>query len=322
MLPDGYVFSPQYATDYINDSNANETGCTGAITTPNTPGGVNLTIDAGMWQPASIGDFVWNDSSNCNGIRDGGESGVANVTVHLYRGGGVWVNTTKTANGGYYLFTNLLPGEYYLVFLHPVNYKWTVKDAGDDGFDSDVDSLGFTDIINLSYGETNLTLDAGLCRCYASIGDFVWYDCSGGYYDGIQSGESGFNVSVTVHLFSNSTGDWINVINTTTNTEGYYTFEYLDAGEYYLEFELPPEYEWTLEDQGSDSTVDSDVNASTNRTGIFTLGSCETALNFDAGLWKSGECAPIPELDTVVLFSAGLLTLTGYVVVRRRKIRR
>ena len=46
----------------------------------------DMTWDAGMYEPAlaSIGNFVWSDADN-DGIQDGGENGIENVTVNLYK---------------------------------------------------------------------------------------------------------------------------------------------------------------------------------------------------------------------------------------------
>ena len=42
----------------------------------------NPTIDAGFFNTASLGDFVFEDS-NANGIQDAGEVGIAGVEVKL-----------------------------------------------------------------------------------------------------------------------------------------------------------------------------------------------------------------------------------------------
>ena len=51
-----------------------------------TSGQSNVTIDMGFYQPAAIGDFVWNDL-NANGQQDVGEAGLNGVSVTLYRPG-------------------------------------------------------------------------------------------------------------------------------------------------------------------------------------------------------------------------------------------
>ena len=162
VLPTGYVFSPRYQSNYTNDSDANETGWTGAIITPMS-GLVDTSIDAGLYLGASIGDFVWRDCSD-DGIQQGDEPGVGNVTVELYSSIEGYVNTTKTNETGYYSFGNLKPGNYSLWFELPTGYVgWTLEDQGSDNSkDSDVDFYGWTDLITLGYGVTNLSWDAGL----------------------------------------------------------------------------------------------------------------------------------------------------------------
>ncbi len=105
-LPSGYAFSPQYqGSNPALDSNANPaTGMTDTITL--TAGETDNTIDAGMYQPASmaaIGDYVWNDA-NVNGIQDSTETGIPNVTVKLYDFTG-----KNAARYHYYRFHRLLP---------------------------------------------------------------------------------------------------------------------------------------------------------------------------------------------------------------------
>ena len=84
------------------------------------PGEANLTLDAGIVELASLGNYVWNDSNN-DGIQDDTESGVEGVTVTLTGGGadgviGTSDDTTAsmlTDSDGLYLFTGLNPGEEY-----------------------------------------------------------------------------------------------------------------------------------------------------------------------------------------------------------------
>ncbi|MBL0325628.1 MAG: hypothetical protein IPP61_10680 [Cytophagaceae bacterium] len=47
-----------------------------------TDSGIGITIDAGYFKPATIGDFVFEDK-NGNGIQDPTEPGIAGVTVKL-----------------------------------------------------------------------------------------------------------------------------------------------------------------------------------------------------------------------------------------------
>jgi hypothetical protein len=68
----------------------------------------NRTIDAGLYQLAALGNFVWNDL-NVDGRQDANERGIAGILVTLYDLNGTIVATTTTSAGGYYGFTRLLP---------------------------------------------------------------------------------------------------------------------------------------------------------------------------------------------------------------------
>ncbi|MBK9994325.1 MAG: hypothetical protein IPP01_10165 [Saprospiraceae bacterium] len=72
------------------------TGTTG--TSPNitvTSGSTNQTIDAGLYQPASLGNYVWEDL-NKNGIQEAGEPGVNGVAVLLKNSAGSTLQRQRT----------------------------------------------------------------------------------------------------------------------------------------------------------------------------------------------------------------------------------
>ena len=79
----------------------------------------NLTVDFGFFRPLSLGNRVWIDY-NGDGDIDTGEPGVDGVTVNLLLSDGTTAYTNSasvaytvvTANGGYYRFDNLTPGDY------------------------------------------------------------------------------------------------------------------------------------------------------------------------------------------------------------------
>jgi hypothetical protein len=91
---------------------------------------MNPTVDFGLFSPLSLGNYVWFDVNN-NGLVDAGETGVNGVSVELYRdtnsdgvftpGLDAYVGAQTTANGGYYSFTSLLPGD-YLVVITSTNF--------------------------------------------------------------------------------------------------------------------------------------------------------------------------------------------------------
>ncbi len=312
--PAGYVVTLQtQGSDTTVDSNPDPNpGATyGRTATVTLVAGQNdPTIDAGLWQPASLGDYVWIDT-NHNGIQEAGEVGLNGVKVDLYKPGAdglagtgddVFVATTSTANDvssnpGYYLFPNLTPGQYFVKFTLPTGYNFTLKNQGGDPTkDSDADTTtGLTVITTLAAGQNDLTWDAGLWLppVLASLGDYVWIDSN---HNGIQeAGEIGIN-GVKVDLYQPGldnlagTGDdvfvaTINTANDVSSNPGYYLFSGLSAGQYFVKFTLPASYNFTLKNQGSDPTKDSDADTTTGLTVITTLAAGQNDLTWDAGLW-------------------------------------
>ena len=63
---------------------------------------------------AEIGDTVWRDDND--GIQETGEEGIEGATVRLYTPDDVLIDTTTTDSLGKYIFTGLLPGDYYVEF--------------------------------------------------------------------------------------------------------------------------------------------------------------------------------------------------------------
>ncbi|MEZ4683421.1 MAG: SdrD B-like domain-containing protein [Caldilineaceae bacterium] len=113
----------------------------------------------------AIGSLVWLDA-NGNGVQDAGELGIADVIVHLYGEDGTLLGVTITDGDGFYLFSDLLPGFYYLGFVISGDYQFSPINAEPtDVQDSDVDpNTGFTDLIAVEAGVTDLTWNAGIYR--------------------------------------------------------------------------------------------------------------------------------------------------------------
>ncbi len=117
------------------------------------------------------------------------------------------------------------------------------------------------------------------------VGDKVWLDLD---QDGIQDQNETGVAGVTVTL--TGTDDNGNPVNLTQITDGagMYLFNPIPGGTYKLTFSLPANHFFTVQDAGSDDTVDSDVDTLTGMTPMFTLvannnGDCD--LSWDAGLY-------------------------------------
>lgn len=119
----------------------------------------------GLSNVASIGDFVWEDL-NRNGIQDSGEMRIQGVTVNLYTCDGTLIASTTTDSSGLYLFSDLMPGSYYVEFVLPPEYAFSPLDQGsDDEKDSDADTAtGKTTCTELVSEEQDLTWDAGMYK--------------------------------------------------------------------------------------------------------------------------------------------------------------
>lgn len=261
--------------------------------------------------PAAVGNQVFGDINPNgttpveigagNGLQDDPrESGIDGVIVELYTIDGTLVSTMTTSNGGQYLFDNLPPGEYYLIFINPLGQGvWTSPNIGtDDAIDSDpfkivTDPRGDavqTDPFTLTSGQTDLTWDAGLINlsgaASAAVGNRVWVDAN---QNGIQdAGELGFP-GATVRLFS-ATGTLLQT--TTTNDQGIYGFNNLDPGSYFIEFVKPTNFNVSPLRVGGDDELDSDGDLTTGRTRVFTLVDFETNLRFDYGIFAPTSLDP------------------------------
>ncbi len=255
----------------------------------------NGTVDNGYLTcdvpKASLGDKVWLDTDK-DGIQDAGENGISGVTVSLYTCADVLVTTTTTDANGNYLFPNLKPGDYYVVFTLPSGYIFTTKDAGtDDAVDSDADATtGKTICTTLTAGENDLTWDAGLyLDCNYKIGDYVWHDSD---VDGVQDEGETAIPGVKVELLQNGSV----IASTLTDANGLYLFSDLCAGTYGVRvaasnyetggvLESTSNVKWyvTKKDVGTD---DKDSDALLNEIVYVTITNADN-LTIDFGFFKT-----------------------------------
>ncbi|SDG56886.1 MULTISPECIES: SdrD B-like domain-containing protein [unclassified Duganella] len=267
--PSGYQFTGKDAgSDDNKDSDFGANGQSGAITLNAND---NITnIDAGLYKYATVGDRVWLDS-NKNGAQDSGEGGVAGVKVKLLDANGNQVGVTATTDAsGNYLFSNLKPGSYSVVFD-----KSTLPEGMTFG-----NAAGTTQSVTLTSGQVDKTLDIGVLAA-ATIGDRVWIDKNGnGLQDDGESGKAG----VTVELKDN-TGKVVKT--TTTDSNGNYKFS-VEAGTYAVNVKAPSGYYFTGKDAGSNDSADSDADSSGN-LGSVSVSAGQNVTNMDAGLYQKGE---------------------------------
>jgi protocatechuate 3,4-dioxygenase beta subunit len=284
--PNGYTFSnTNVGSNDAIDSDANVvTGTTQQVTL--TSGEYNDTIDAGLFEKACLGDFVWEDK-DADGIQDADEQGIAGASVYLgidadsdgfFDNTEIFAETVTNANG-FYKFNDLVPGQYQVFFQTPNGYNSV--SPREQGGDNTKDSDGLlSDVVTLTSGEENLTIDAGFYK-YAGLGNFVWNDVN---MNGIQdAGEAGIN-NVTVNLYD-ANGGFLN--STTTTSSGFYSFDNLVPSTYQVEFRRPDDYIFSPVDVGSNDAIDSDANTTTGFSPLVTLMSGEYNPTIDAGMYKN-----------------------------------
>ncbi|WP_255076982.1 SdrD B-like domain-containing protein [Lacihabitans sp. CCS-44] len=121
---------------------------------------------------------------------------------------------------------------------------------------------------------------------FASIGNFVWQDTN---QNGVQDlGEPGIS-GVTVTLESPS-GTFIS--NTTTASNGQYSFTGIIPGDYVVAFDRPSGYISSSSNSGANDSIDSDANATTGKTGTYSLVAGQSNQTIDAGFYVQ-SCADI-----------------------------
>ena len=289
FCPTGYEATLRYAgTNAAIDSDADlATGRTAVFAMTN--GQTNLTLDAGFYRRATLGDFVWEDLDG-DGQQDGGEPALSNVVVRLYNAASNVIGTTTSSVAGAYFFTNLLPGAYFVDFTPPAGYFFTVSNAGADATDSDpLPGTNRTALVALVSGQTNLTVDAGFYRP-ASLGDFTWEDDDA---DGQQDGGEPALANVAVRLYTANS----NLLATTTSSvAGAYAFTNLAPGSYFVGFAPPAGFLFTTSNVGADAT-DSDPLAGTNRTALVALVSGQAEATLDAGFVRPASLGDFTWVD-------------------------
>ncbi len=244
----------------------------------------------------NIGNYVWYDV-NGNGIQEGTENGVENISVFLYEDkdmngipDGDYIETDTTSSDGFYLFENLIEGNYIVNFdisTEP-DYVFVAQNQTNDSQDSDADYYtGMTHSIILMGGVDDMTIDAGLALL--RVQGYTWFDAD---ENGFREETELLLQGITVNLYDINN----NMVSTTrTNQNGSYEFINVPVGEYYVAFDQstvanfdPSELisgthrnlsgETDITDEG-----DSDMDPLTYMTYSFDLNLGDSKRNIDGG---------------------------------------
>jgi hypothetical protein len=299
-LPVAMVFSPNSGLISVA-TNSDANPVSGKTASFNVNSGDNITyVDAGIYPQstanASLGDRVWEDV-NHDGIQNTNEPGIGGVTVNLYIGA-VLTATTTTNAYGYYMFTNLAPGNYIVEFVKPSGYTISPQKVitGTSATDSDPSAVtGKTGSVNLKAGDRNTSIDAGMYKTSPAgtlkLGDKVWNDYN---RNGIQDANEPGIPGITARLYQNGpdglpgTPDDVLIATTFTDAMGNYLFVNLAATSgaptnYNVQFfNMPVGYGFTPQN-AIGSTVANDNNA--NRIGqTASINLIADDLTIDSGI--------------------------------------
>ncbi len=121
----------------------------------------------------------------------------------------------------------------------------------------------------------------------STIGGLVWADVNGnGLRDSGEPGMNGVQVELYGYDIGSSSytkqGETTTAFHPTTNLPGYYFFDGLREGKYYVQFPSGNGYTLTSKNVGTDRSVDSDANPD-GKTDIFDLADDTERLGIDAG---------------------------------------
>ncbi|MFZ1257105.1 MAG: SdrD B-like domain-containing protein [Saprospiraceae bacterium] len=260
------------------DSDVSSAGTSGII---DLQGGVVYdSLDIALVPFTQLCGLVWNDK-NVNGIRDPGEELIKNVVVALFDAKTKQqLKITLTDGNGKYIFPKLKTGSYYIKVTPPTNSKFTLPNVGSDLTDSDIDQsngICTSTSLDLKTGPTPGTLDAGIYYC-SSITGIVWNDVN--YNHVFNLGEKGIN-GLNVQLFNALNNQLVASTITgpkpgTPSDDGYYIFDCITPGRYFVKFWRPVNYYFGQAYKTSNPLYDSDV------TKAFGTGTTD-ALNLAQG---------------------------------------
>lgn len=196
-----------------------------------------FNIDAGVINPnapkaGTIGNMVWEDL-NKNGIFETGEKGLPGVYLELLDNNNHVIADTETNEFGMYQFVNIPFGSYSIYCELPDDYKFTIQDNSfDDVSDSDVNEEGYTMSFNLAGGQIIDFIDIGMYPKNTLISGQTWLDLNND--NSVDNNE--MKISDIVVTLVDDQGNIVAF--DITNDSGFYTFDQLEVGDYFVHFDV------------------------------------------------------------------------------------
>jgi len=193
--------------------------------------------------------------------------------------------------------TRVFPGDYFISFDLPAGYVFAPEGMGSSElFDSDVICCdGETAVFSVSADQVLEGMNAGLVPSRSCVSGLAWYDeDEDGIYQAQVGSLTGNNLSSLLKSNSESPVEGMRVFiyedsgalygETLTDSEGRYLICDIEAGSYYMVFEILPGYVFSQAHSGSDDLFDSDVVESSGRTESFELQNGEAVYGMNAGI--------------------------------------
>ncbi len=130
----------------------------------------------------------------------------------------------------------------------------------------------------------------------SKVGDYIWFDANA---NGIQdAGESGINdIEVKLYKADGTLVATTKSANDADGKAGYYAFDNLHSGDYYIQITPPSGFHISPKDAGSDDEKDSDIDTQ-GKTAQFYLGVKSEDLKYDAGIYKPSSIGSTIWYDT------------------------
>ena len=276
-VPEGYYFSPSSPlSDTIDKSDPDAGDYATSIDSSGSAasvelqsGAIDLSFDAGVYVPIGVGGTVFLDL-NADGIRDANETGaVKGVTLVLYdTTNEVDVTEIVTSFDGSYNFPLVPPGIYQvkLKLSGPLDdYSVSPVAEGGNAFDPNF-KPAITAPVTITSG-----FDAGslfLGGLYQGVRSslYVWDDANGNGI--IDTGEGPYTRGATIKIYDlNSSDSSTLAASGPVESDGRFSYV-LTPGSYTFEVVIlnDDDTAFSLQNQGSDDTLDSDVDASGKAT--------------------------------------------------------
>jgi hypothetical protein len=257
---------------------------------------VNRVANFNVITYGSIGNYVWEDKDGNGYANEPASAGINGQKIYLLNSSAVIIDSTFTANDalgnpGYYIFDSLASGTYYVDFpiFNSLGVLTTQTATSQTDSNSDANtSTGLSPAIaivsdGLGQNKDNTTIDAGY-RGLCAVGDYVWFDANhNGIQDFLADGITPELPAegVTVYLFD---ADGNLVDSQTTDNTGFYFFDNLLPGTYYINTPGLSGYDFTLPNLGTVADG-SDVDPATGNTVQFTLQNGDFEDIWDIGLY-------------------------------------